>query len=214
MRYTAEPLATALTEAGRAVALVDSRARLGIADLSAPGGGKIPQHRSHQSGRDADILFLQRRGRHVLDATTMERFAVSHGADDAKAQTARAASGAEFDVALNWAFVEALLTSRAVEVEWVFIAEPLAQLLLDYAMQQRRPDYLVATARSVLRQPGDSAPHDDHIHIRIRCQEREARAGCEDPGMRKKTPRAIVVPPITLLPWLLRATTVPPRPNA
>jgi penicillin-insensitive murein endopeptidase len=34
-------------------------------------------------------------------------------------------------------------------------------------------------ARTVMVQPGDSAPHDDHIHVRIACEQSDYENGCD-----------------------------------
>jgi hypothetical protein len=36
----------------------------------------------------------------------------------------------------------------------------------------------VLQAESVMLEPGDSMPHDDHVHLRIACTADEARGGC------------------------------------
>jgi hypothetical protein len=33
-----------------------------------------------------------------------------------------------------------------------------------------------------LHQPGDSAPHDDHLHLRIYCSQNDRPLGCVDRG--------------------------------
>ena len=35
-------------------------------------------------------------------------------------------------------------------------------------------------AAQVLHQPTDAPPHDDHLHLRLRCTETEGRAGCRE----------------------------------
>jgi penicillin-insensitive murein endopeptidase len=51
-------------------------------------------------------------------------------------------------------------------------------LLVDYALARGEPLELVLRAESVMLEPGDSTPHDDHIHLRIACTAEEALAGC------------------------------------
>ncbi|HMJ14366.1 MAG TPA: hypothetical protein VK524_23280, partial [Polyangiaceae bacterium] len=55
-------------------------------------------------------------------------------------------------------------------------------LLIDYAIARGENLSLVWQAETVLLQPGDSAPHDDHIHVRIACTPEEAVLGCEGGG--------------------------------
>jgi hypothetical protein len=33
-----------------------------------------------------------------------------------------------------------------------------------------------------LKQPGDSAPHNDHMHVRVYCAETDRQFGCQDLG--------------------------------
>ncbi|HEX6274226.1 MAG TPA: hypothetical protein VFZ53_14395, partial [Polyangiaceae bacterium] len=49
---------------------------------------------------------------------------------------------------------------------------------VDYALARGEPLELVLRAQSVLLEPGDSMPHDDHVHLRIACTPDEALAGC------------------------------------
>ena len=45
-----------------------------------------------------------------------------------------------------------------------------------------RPLLLVEYARTLMRQPGDSAPHDDHFHVRVYCTRSDRFHGCRDSG--------------------------------
>ena len=47
--------------------------------------------------------------------------------------------------------------------------------MLEYAISSGAPKSLVARAALILRQPGDSAPHDDHMHVRIFCPQNDLR---------------------------------------
>jgi penicillin-insensitive murein endopeptidase len=134
--------------------------RLTVGDLSARNGGPVALHRSHQSGRDADVAFfaLDRRGRPV----TPQDYAVFTA-------TGRTVDGRlEFDTARNWALVEALLTDRQVRPERIFVSGALRQRLLDYGRVHARGS-LVTLASTVMAQPARVSPHDNHFHIRIPC---------------------------------------------
>ena len=54
----------------------------------------------------------------------------------------------------------------------------LTRTINDYARAKGEPDALLWYAETVLHQPRDSAPHDDHIHMRFACSEAEAVRGC------------------------------------
>jgi len=159
-----------------ATAEPEARTPLRIGNLSAPGGGDIIYSVSHNSGRDADLCFFakDRDGRPV-DLERMARF------DEAGtvAWPAELAGAAFFDTERNWLLVRALLTHPAVIVQWIFVAAPLRNMLLDHALRIGEPDLLRERARRVLVQPTDSKPHDDHFHVRIACPA-DDKPGCLD----------------------------------
>lgn len=165
-------LVAALRRAARAVHQVSPEApSLGVGDLSKARGGPIPPYsRSHQSGRDADLAFYQvdANGQPV-PAEDLLSFDARGFADHGRRR---------FDVQRNWLLVRALLEDREVDVQWMFVSEPLRKALLDEARKRNEPASLVQRAASVLHQPTDSAPHDDHFHVRIRCTADERAAGC------------------------------------
>jgi penicillin-insensitive murein endopeptidase len=76
-----------------------------------------------------------------------------------------------FDTARNWALVRALLEDGRDLVTRIFISAPLRRRLLDYARISGEPPSLCSRAEAILSQPGDSTPHDDHMHVRIRGDE-------------------------------------------
>ncbi|HEU5073272.1 MAG TPA: murein endopeptidase, partial [Polyangiaceae bacterium] len=89
-----------------------------------------------------------------------------------------------FDVERQWLLVKELLTSPIIEVQWLFISRDLEALIIDYALARETDLDLVWQAETVMLQPGDSAPHDDHVHMRIACRPDEAVYGCEGGGPR------------------------------
>lgn len=150
-------------------------ARTGIGNISAPGGGDISWSRSHNNGRDADLAF------HFVDARGVPVEVETLLRVD-RAGLARDRSGRRFDVALTWTLVEALLTSEAAQVQWLFVYEPLERMLLDHARAIGADPDIIALATDVLHQPGDSAPHDDHLHVRIYCSRDDRLEGCTNWG--------------------------------
>src|SRR5262249_61038703 len=96
-------------------------------------------------------------------------------------------------------------------VQWIFIYQPLANRLVDYAQQVGEPEALVARARKTLRQPGDSARHDDHMHVRVYCAAADRAYGCVDIGpMELLAQREAEPPPITALMAALATPSVSP----
>jgi penicillin-insensitive murein endopeptidase len=67
-------------------------------------------------------------------------------------------------------------------VQWIFMYEPIAHRLIEHAEQIGEPEAIIARARRTLRQPGDSARHDDHLHVRVYCSAADRAYGCVDIG--------------------------------
>jgi hypothetical protein len=146
--------------------------------MSTDGGGDIYWSRSHNSGRDADFAFFveDSEGNPVSVVPDL----ISMRADG----TARYHSNWRFDIERNWALIESLVTSQAARVQWVFIYAPLRAKLLEYAEEQGVDESIIERAESVMRQPSDSARHDDHFHVRIYCSFEDRLEGCVDWGPR------------------------------
>jgi penicillin-insensitive murein endopeptidase len=53
---------------------------------------------------------------------------------------------------------------------------------MDYARARGEPLELQYRVQTVMLQPTDSLPHDDHLHLRIACSAEEAQAGCSGGG--------------------------------
>ncbi len=149
---------------------------LTLGDLSAEHGGKIPNHHSHRTGRDVDLLFY---------LTTPEGAPVPtpgfvHVGSDGLTQVEQ--DFFALDIPRMWALVRALLTDPEIQVQWLFISQPIEALLIEYALAKGEPDALVWYAETVLHQPRDSAPHDDHIHLRLACSPSAQVRGCQGGG--------------------------------
>jgi len=182
--YGTEELVEAVMRAARAV---DARAppgRLGVADFSRLQGGASQWHHSHHSGRDVDLLFysVDRSGK-VLPPpqSDMLRYDAAGRAIHPEGSS-EAAQGRVFDARRNWMLVEALLTDPTIRIQWIFVSEALEQRMLAYASEAARPRWVRAYAELVMQQPGDSAPHNDHFHVRVYCTRGDRQRGCEDRG--------------------------------
>ncbi len=148
-----------------------------VGEISAKTGGRLPRHHSHRTGRDADLLFFMT----TLDGAPIAGAEfVKFGPDglgvDASGRYVR------FDVEREWLLLRSLLQNPRIHIEWIFVAAPLEALLVEHALARGEPPELVARAEKVLLQPGDSAPHDDHAHLRIACEPDEHARGCIDNG--------------------------------
>ena len=63
----------------------------------------------------------------------------------------------------------------------------------------RENEELIEHAEAILKQPGDTLPHDDHLHLRIYCSPTDRSLGCKDGG--------------PLRWWRKRYKYMPPRPK-
>lgn len=160
-------LVRALTLAGAAVAGRHPRSPpLGVGNIGRARGGPIPYSQSHQAGRDADLAFylLDRAGKPVA-ATDL----VTIG-DDLRG----------LDVPRTWSLVEALVEDPTIEIRWIFVSTAIRGALLDEGGRSGASRRTLRRAGDVLHQPSDAPPHDDHLHLRIRCTPGERRGGCRD----------------------------------
>lgn len=147
--------------------------RLALGDLSGATGGDLAHHASHNSGRDVDIpLFVLNELGERIETTAFVRF-------NAAGQNR---NGLQFDVERNWYFARTLLIESDFEVQWLFISRDLRELMLAHAIDIGEPEWLLGPASDALWQPGDSAPHHDHFHVRLYCSEQDRLEGCVNYG--------------------------------
>lgn len=176
--YGTEDLVRLLEGSAAAVASQWPGSRLRVANLSRQGGGDIGPSVSHNSGRDADVLFFAYERRREEGEPDNFTHYDALGIADAPA----AAKGRyEFDTERNWALVKRWLSDPHVQVQWIFISVPLRNRLLDHALRTGEPESLRRVAARVLVQPRDSSPHADHFHLRIACPAGD-RPACIDGG--------------------------------
>ncbi|NCQ59656.1 MAG: penicillin-insensitive murein endopeptidase [Myxococcales bacterium] len=181
-RYGTPRLLAALEHAAARVATdVPGGAPLVVGDLSRDLGGRHFRHASHESGRDADVLFyaMDAAGRSARASGFLayDRFGLGMPRQGEAPEEPRF-----FDDARNWALVRALIEDDASEVEWIFCARGLKARLLRYAARTGASRELLFRASWLLQQPSHGAPHDDHFHVRVRCTDRDQSLGCRDRG--------------------------------
>jgi penicillin-insensitive murein DD-endopeptidase len=172
-RFGSASLTHLLRDAAADVARLHPGSRVIVGDLSAQPGGKVSGHRSHQAGRDVDITFfyLDKKGRPV-ESTAMKRVHADGATSD----------GLRFDAPRSWSLIRALLTHPTSQTQYIFVAKHVRALLLAEADRLGEPADLIARAQEILRQPSDSAPHDDHFHVRVFCDRDERLEGCLNRG--------------------------------
>ena len=181
--------------AARVAAERPGGAPLVVGDLSAPPRGEASGHRSHRTGRDADLLLYATtpHGRSV-PSPGFVRFGADGLAPTGDGHYVR------LDVDREWRLVRALLEEPRAQVQWLFLARWLEPLVIERAFARGEDPELVWYAESVMLQPGDSSSHDDHLHLRIACSPEEAVGGCEGGGPR--------------WPWLAALPDLSPEPDA
>ncbi len=159
-----------IDHAARHVAAQYPGAVLGVGDLSLSHGGALARHRSHESGRDADIAYYltNKAGK----PASLDQFApvLPDG-------TVRDRPDLHFDDAKNWTLIQALLEGGAAVVSQVFVAPHVRARLLRYAERIGVPVAVRERAAERMLQPRGAPLHDDHFHVRVACPS-EARSVC------------------------------------
>jgi penicillin-insensitive murein DD-endopeptidase len=154
-----------------------------VGDLSGRTGGPLEGHRSHQSGRDADIGFyvLNSRGKPVN---------VKHFVAFDSNGKGRELPWATFDEARNWTLIEALLADQKASVRYLFINNRLRGRLLAYAARKHIPKEIISRAAAAMMTPKDVDLHDDHLHVRIACPESMREVCSEESAPRSDVAKA------------------------
>ena len=191
LRFGTDELVSLIERAGAAVLRRNAGAPLAVADLSAEHGGPVARHRSHQSGRDVDLVYyaIDRAGESMVNDGHMALYGVDGRATSADSPEP-AAQIAErfFDLARNWALVQALATDADVRVERIFVSPRIRDWLFAYAAAARVPDEIRARVRHVISTPVGVEAHNDHMHVRIACSDDDAAAGVcsQEPAPRRR----------------------------
>lgn len=125
-----------------------------VGDMSDDDGGRLSPHKSHQSGRDVDIGFLERRNR---ARTRFDKKTPSDALDYVK----------------TWFIIETLLMTG--RVQYVFVNQSRIGGLMTAAAEAGWPEADIdalflekgeTPRRGVIRQ---TAGHTAHFHVRFRC---------------------------------------------
>lgn len=145
-----------------------------VGNLSLRQGGEMRWSHSHRSGRDADLLL------YLLDETgepvAPDAFVTVNAGGVGKWKKREV----RFDAPRTWRLVAELLADGHVQIQHLYLAEPLRQMVLAHARTVGAPEALVQRAHRVLSEPGHSGKHDDHLHVRLYCSRADRLAGCQD----------------------------------
>ena len=166
--YGLPALINMLERSGRRLAARFVGLTLHVGDISLRDGGDLPGHKSHESGRDADVAFLFV-GPDGESISPPEFYSVD---DKGLALENRAH---RFDDARNWALVESWVTDPGARVEHIFVADPIRRRLLAHARSKGVYLPVLHRAAMAMKQPSAGQPHDDHFHIRIACPSGQRR---------------------------------------
>ena len=166
----------------RAAAVVEREmpgSTLTVNDFSLREGGPIPQHGSHQNGRDVDILFfaLDSKGKPV-PSVGVPFDPKGEGTDYKDLAIPGDDQPIKIDLPRTWRFMHALIEEAPDQVQRIFIVEHLRTMLLEEAKRAKAPKAVIQRFDEVTCQP--STPHDDHMHVRFFCTPEDMAAGCED----------------------------------
>ena len=122
--------------------------------------GRYSQSRSHNSGRDADFAFPMKSSVHHSPVVPRDYIRCLGDLTGTNENT-------YLDLPVLTSWIRYILEYPDVEVGWIFLANPIRNAIL--LELESSPPGLQLKAATVLRQPSDSAPHDDHIHVRLFC---------------------------------------------
>ena len=133
-----------------------------VGNMSAPSGGKLQPHSSHQSGRDVDLSYPQIR-------------------DEKEELNWREMSAVNLDREMTWNLMKLLVESGAVE--HIFIDTKLQKLLHEWAVEHEPvPKRKLGRWLEYPRRPGSTGAivqhvpgHTDHLHVRFACPPKHDR---------------------------------------
>jgi penicillin-insensitive murein endopeptidase len=133
-----------------------------VGDLSTKQGGPLVGHRSHQSGRDADVIFYARdkKGRRVTPSDFVAYDANGKAKDN---------SGLTFDDERNWVLLVSWAKDDRAGLSHVFVSRSLRKRLLAFAAKSALHRDQIDEVAPLLKQPESASAHDDHFHVRISC---------------------------------------------
>lgn len=179
-RYGTVELVNLIEQSSSDVATLYEGSQLSVADMSNEHGGPLAMHRSHQSGRDVDLIY------YAMDADGNPFYPDSHMAYySSKGQATYAKSPSfvkniperYFDLKRNWTLVKSMVLNPTVEVEHIFVSPRVKRWLMAYAKQTSEGADVLKLANRVLHAPKDVKGHNDHMHVRIGCSKADVAEG-------------------------------------
>lgn len=183
-RYGTRELVSLVQRSSAAVAELHEGSKLSVADMSLESGGPIAMHRSHQNGRDVDLVY------YAMDAAGAPYYPDSHMAYFTRQGLANYAQSPQFikniperyfDLERNWALVREMVSDADVKVEHIFVSARVERWLIAYAKEAGEDEVLIKKAARILHAPRQVKGHNDHMHVRIACPADDIAQGrCRD----------------------------------
>jgi|GEM_PF-1298392 Murein endopeptidase len=167
--YATNELMAVLLEMGRFSQKIAPNHKLAIGDISAPKGGKLSGHASHQMGVDVDVVY------YFKDVTKPKLFlhAIANGQKRAKA----ASIDPDFMVEEQWK-----LLKHTVSLQWtdrIFVHPKIKAAFCQLAEKngELKNDTNPFGASETLRRLRPEFNHGDHFHLRtlMRCNKEDRR---------------------------------------
>lgn len=191
--YGTEELVGLIMRSSGAVTDAHDGGQLSVADLSKKRGGAIAAHRSHQNGRDVDLVYyaMDADGNPFYPDSHMAYYTSTGQATYAKAPTfVKDIPVRYFDLKRNWALVRTLMLDTEVDVEYIFVSTRVKRWLLAYAAEIQEEATVIKGATKLLHAPRDVKGHNDHMHVRITCSKDDKASGRCRTASAKKPRRA------------------------
>ncbi|HEX7477532.1 MAG TPA: penicillin-insensitive murein endopeptidase [Polyangiales bacterium] len=171
--YGTWELVQLLERAARRVGFRLPGAKLSMGEISSERGGDIGGHRSHESGRDADVGFF------MTDPQGRPYSGQSFAEFDGNGRGLAPNGGLRFDDARNWELVAKLVNDADARVQYIFVSHALRQRLLQEAARRGASAELISRAAALLVEPAHGNPHRSHFHVRVYCAPAD-RPLCKD----------------------------------
>jgi len=179
-RYGTRELVSLIENSSLRVAELYDGSQLSVADMSHEQGGPIAQHRSHQNGRDVDLIYyaMDAKGRPFYPDSHMAYYSARGVATYAQSPAfVKNIPERYFDMKRNWALVKTMMTSSDATVEHIFVSPRVKRWLLRFAEETSESPEIIKLATRVLHAPRDVKGHNDHMHVRISCTDADIEAG-------------------------------------
>jgi penicillin-insensitive murein endopeptidase len=128
--------------------------RTQIGDISAVEGGRIPRHKSHQNGLDADVVYYR-----VNELSQSPQY--PEWAEDFVVKSKLTKN---FHIERNWEAMKYLVHNH--DVGRIFVDSAIKKALCEFANQKGELESETEVLRRLRR---EDAVHMHHFHLRLKC---------------------------------------------